>query len=405
MHILGPAFGCASIDPQCSAAVALLRAWEKRTGGQWQLVCAADDFDLLPLLEVEGRKVSGFREIAQYLDGTTRTRKAEHISIEAFVESHGQTLIDIAYYVSYENYSGRTRPGFTKILPWYANYIVPPQRRAAARDRTRHLGISGIDMDDVHESVLDDKPPENMSLAEQRFDKETEKRARGLLGRKSTVRSMLRRPEHSGTFKLKNLADNFYEPLMDMIQDTDSDLTEDEWPSPAACFAFGYLSLLANRTLPQSWASDIMLMHYKPLADFVTRLTSKLDVRIDDAAGKTPADLVLRGKGGGLPWVKTPDVSFGNKMSFCGHALLGQIPLLPEHQPVRPAKAHAVRSTMAIDYLPQAMFSSIASIALGGWVAYRLGFWPQGEEVHLFGRKRLSDYGAAGAALSVLGNL
>ncbi|KAF2148828.1 hypothetical protein K461DRAFT_246961 [Myriangium duriaei CBS 260.36] len=408
LYVLGPAFGCASIDPQCNAAVALVRAWEKRTGGQWQLVCAAEEFDRLPLLETEGKRIYGFRDIARYLNDGGEKRKAEHISIEAFVESHGQTLLDIAYYVSYENYRARTRPAFTKVLPWYANYIIPPRRRAAARDRTRHLGISGIDMDDVHESVLDDKPPENLSMAERRYRDEdkTERRARTLLGRKRTVQSMLRRPEHSGAFKLKNLADNFYEPLAAMLED-EKGLEEDGRPTTAACLVYGYLTLLGNRTLPQSWAADIMVTHYKSLATFVDDMASRLDMRVDAAIAESlfSGGNKQRTAAGGLPWTSAPAVAFGDKLSFCGHALLRQLPFLPEPMPVKQSPNQVARRSVVKDHLPQVMFSSAVSVALTGWIVYRLGFWPQGQAEHIFGRRRLSDFGAAGAALSVLGNL
>lgn len=74
LYVVGPAFGCPSIDPQCNAAVALLNAWERRNGESWELVCANTEFDRLPLLEVDGRRLSGFRQIARYL----ATEKASH---------------------------------------------------------------------------------------------------------------------------------------------------------------------------------------------------------------------------------------------------------------------------------------------------------------------------------------
>ena len=82
LFVLGPAFGGPSIDPQCVAAVALLRAWEKRTGGTWELVCAATDFDRLPMLELDGRRLHGFREIARHLDTDgSPSQRADHMCV------------------------------------------------------------------------------------------------------------------------------------------------------------------------------------------------------------------------------------------------------------------------------------------------------------------------------------
>ena len=151
-------------------------------------------------------------------------------------------------------------------------------------------------MDDVHESVLDDKPAESMSLAERKFnDNDTNRRARTLLGRKRTVQSMLRQPEHSGAFKLKNLADNFYAPLAAMMEEEKDTLSgeKDGLPGAAACLVYGYLSLLANGQLPQSWAADVMYSHYKSLKKFVDKFGEQLELQTDEGTSKLTS---------GLPW-------------------------------------------------------------------------------------------------------
>ncbi|TKX21077.1 putative outer mitochondrial membrane transport complex protein [Elsinoe australis] len=395
LHILGPAFGCPSIDAQCNAAVALVKEEASKQGKKWELVCAVDNFEDLPFLEDEEKLYHGFSSIARHL--RDERLPAEHAATEAFIESNGRTLLDVSLYISYENYAAKTRPSFSHILPWYSNYFIPPERRAAARKRTEHLGITGIDMDDVHESVLDQ--PENMSAAERRFDEETKSRARTLLGRRHTVKSMLRSSAAAGAFKLKNLADNFYEPLVDLLG-KNKYLTSDTELSRVDCLAYGYLSLLLYPKVPQAWAAEIMRKEYPSLVQYIHRVRDELHLGVrDEVAQNMLRD--TRKDDTGLPWISVVRPAVLRQLTSCGQALLRQTPLSPKSSPVvAEDKSHA-RSTIH-DLLPHAASLTIGTLFLGGWLLYRQGIWPQGEQVHFFGRKRLADYGAAGSALAVL---
>jgi hypothetical protein len=173
-------------------------------------------------------------------------------------------LLDISLYVSFENYRNRTRAAFTQILPWYANFVVPPQRRAEARQRTQQLGVSSLDVDDIHEDVID-KPTSLKSDHQQKkpFEHETEKHAKRLLGRRATLKSLLNRSDHAAAFRLSVLADNFFEPLQDTLNEQSTLLGTDE-PAIVDCLAIGYLSLMLYPDMPQNWLASTLHQKYKP---------------------------------------------------------------------------------------------------------------------------------------------
>ncbi|PNS21866.1 hypothetical protein CAC42_464 [Sphaceloma murrayae] len=399
LYVLGPAFGCPSIDAQCNAAVALVKHAAQSQAQDWELVCALGNLESVPFLEDGGQQYYGFQSIAQHL--AYDKGSAEHYATEAFLESNGQTLLDVSLYVSYENYAARTRPSYSHILPWYLNYLIPPERRAAARKRTEHLGITGIDMDDVHESVIDQ--PETMSVAERRFDEETKSRARLLLGKRHTVKSMLRSSAHAGAFKLKNLADNFYEPLIDLLGEKQY-LFSDKEMSRSDFLAYGYLSLLLYPKVPQAWAAEMMRRDYQTLARYVERIHSQLKLHVsDDVAHDVLRDVSINSSS--LPWTTLARPSMSQQISSCTQALLRQTPLAPRTPPVTVDESGPIKSRTLQDWVPQVASMTLAALILSGYVLYRNGIWPHGQPIHLFGRKRLSDYGAAGTALAILGGI
>lgn len=322
--------------------------------------------------------------------------------LSSFIEADGQLLLDVSLYVSFENYRLRTRPAFTRILPWWANYVLPPHRRAAAKARTEHLGVSTIDIDTVHDDLID--KPKNLKTSQKGFEHETEKRARHLLGRQNTVSSMLGKPEHAAAFRLKALSDAFFGPLRDFLGDNEYLLSTDA-PSLLDCLAYGYLSLMLYPQMPQDWLATAIRKQYPSIAAYVERLRCDLDV--DAEAEKVMALPTNGGKvedGSNLPWVIPEKTAPGVVISFIGQDLFHRIPLVGSRSQVSGAQSDDQETSFLRAYMPGLLGFVSTSLALFGYWVFHNTEWPHGERVQVFGRKRLVDYGEAGAALAALGS-
>ncbi|KAK4951226.1 hypothetical protein LTR10_010199 [Elasticomyces elasticus] len=375
LYILGPAFSLPSIDAECIAAVALLQLLDRK---DWSLVPTHDDREGLPLLVDQGQRISGYKNILRHLEIELHVGNA--IAISSFLERGAQTLLDISLYVSFENYS-TTRSAFTQILPWHTNYLLPPRRRAAARARTDHLGISSIDVDNVHEDLSGRPSGMDGVGKEQAFEVEAQKRASLLLPRKDTLRSLLQKPEHSAVFKLHALADNFFWPLQDMLD----------------CLAFGYLSLMLYPKLPQDWLASTMRRKYAKLVAYVERMNDKLVLRTDVKAIMSSAGSDSEST---LPWKSPASSSFFDVVNSTAQELITHIPLLKPTTSIITTHANHLRFWQR--QLPAILTLTVLSLGLGVTAAFRTGTltWPKGEALHVFGRKRFSDYGHLGAALA-----
>lgn len=324
------------------------------------------------------------------------------LSLSAFIEANGQPLLDVSLYVSFENYRNKTRSAFTRILPWHINYILPPARRAAAQARTVHLGVSSLDMDNVHDDVID--KPSNIAQqnkGQNSFEHETEKRARTLLGRRETVRSMLAKPEYAGAFRLKALADAFFEPLAEVLKGKEY-LLDTESPTALDYLAFGYLSLMLYPVMPQAWLAQTLRKQYPQLAEYVERLSTRLDLAVDDATVTALFDTERRADTSKLPWTTPPRQDPMAVVSSIGQDLWRRLPVLGDRQDTIASRSQRDQS-MLQRYLPGFLGLMSTVLALGGYFIYHNGLWPTGEAVQLFGRRRLADYGEAGAALAALG--
>ncbi|KAF2764601.1 hypothetical protein EJ03DRAFT_19184 [Teratosphaeria nubilosa] len=405
LHILGPAFGLASIDSRCLAAVALLQL---HLPSEYRLVPTQTEQDRLPLLIDNGNRIYGFNNIVRHLDVSgylSSDQTANAIALTCFLQSRAQTLLDISLYVSFENYS-TTRSAFTKILPWHANYVIPPKRRTAARQRTEHLGISSIDVDNVHESMgLDD----GVGRAEgKKFEAETQKRASLLLPRKDTISSLLRRAEHSAVFKLHNIAENFFEPLQEMLGDREYFLGASAL-SAVDCLAYGYLALMLFPNVPQDWLAATLKTKYPKLVSYIERIHNKLSLYT-----KTEKVLFLqtlethasredyrKANGMSLPWSGDSSSSFLTIITSTVAELVSHIPLIA---PSTTTVIHTrdVKRPSWHRYWPTILGLSTGAVGLSLYFALRTGnlIWPHGEDIQIFGRKRLADYGHLGAALA-----
>ena len=408
LHILGPAFGLPSIDAECNAAVALLRL---RLETEWTLVPTHDQTRHLPYLRDGDNYIEGFGNISRYLsrhlsDKAPQSKpkqQADATALSSFILSHAQTLLDISLYVSADNYS-TTRSAFTKILPWYSNYIRPPARRNAARARTYHLGINSIDVDDVHED-LSNKPP---GFGEEKsFEPKIHERASLLLPQRNTVSGLLRRREHSAVFKLHALADNFFEPLQEMLGGSDYFLERAEM-SEVDCLAYGYLSLMFYPDMPQNWLKTTLMLKYGKLVSFVERVNGELNMKtkVEEvmalAECTSEQEIVAMRKENGmtLPWTSPATSSIVDVVSTISSDLFSRIPSLGSSTAI--ITSPPTKHSFLQQHFPAIFAATATTLGLLGYYAFATGLleWPHGQELHIFGRKRLSDYGHLGAALA-----
>jgi sorting and assembly machinery component 37 len=153
-------------------------------------------------------------------------------------------------------------PAFTKILPWYSNYIIPPARRTAAIARTKHLGIRSLDLDSIDEYAAgDDVRIAGQPATASNFTGPANPEQ---LIKKQRSAKWLRTQQHSDTFQLFQLMTAFFGPLEEVLGEKKYILSEDE-PTSIDCIAVGYLSLMLYASVPQPWLSNALKIRYPKL--------------------------------------------------------------------------------------------------------------------------------------------
>ena len=419
LHVLPPAFGLPSIDAECIAAVALLQL---RHPGKYEVVPTHNQRLRLPYL-VEGQeKVSGFNNIERYLatrgrsDGKRQSEvktSPDSLALISLVESNATPLLDLSLYVSFENYRHVTRPAFTKALPWYANYILPPQKRMSARTRTEHLSISSIDIDNVHDDMSNRPQGFEGVGKENAFEAETQKRASLLLPQKETVRSLLQRPEHAAVFRLHALADAFFGPLEDMFGEQKYFSGLEDEPDSVDCLVYGYLSLMLFPQLPQDWLASTMRRKYAKLASFTQRMHDMLHLEtvtdhiLDLSKCKTRAEVFEARKAFNMSvaWNPPASTELSETLGMITSGIIDHVPMISS--PTHINLLGTSRISVLRRHYSTILLTATASLAAFGYMAVHTGVlvWPHGDEMHIFGRKRLADYGHLGAALAGIGYL
>ncbi|KAK4508649.1 hypothetical protein PRZ48_002388 [Zasmidium cellare] len=412
LYILGPAFGLPSIDAECNAAVTLLQLHVR---DKYELIPTHEQADRLPFLVDGQAQISGYNNIVRHFTNkriSTKSsqlsseRRADSLALTSFIESQAQTLLDISLYVAFENYRLATRPAFSKLLPWHANYSLPPKRRAAARTRTEHLGVSSIDVDNVHEDMSHRPPGFEGVGKEPGFEAETKKRASLLLPKKETVMSLLQQPQHSAVFKLHAIAENFFEPLVEILGDKDY-LLGSEGPMVVDCLLYGYLSMMLFPQLPQDWLASTMRRKYRSLVRFTERIRDllALETNVDHVLAlykcKSRQEVIAerQSRKMPLPWTRPSPSSFSKTFAEIRSAIWEQVPILGTPT----LQLHNAKQFPFLDRnLSSISITFVASVAAAGYIAIRTGtlVWPHGAEVQIFGRKRLSDFGHIGEALA-----
>lgn len=419
LYVLGPAFGLPSIDAECNAAVALLKSYFGTDQDSWEIIPTHEHETTLPYLRSGEQNIHGYNAIAQHLSTSVNTQQglsssqlADSTALTSFLTTHAPTLLSISLYVSSENYRHATRPAFTAILPWHTNYIIPPRRRAVARAMTDHLNISSIDVDSVHEDNNDSTSGVGKDPSQQGFETQAKERASLLLPRKDTVRSLLQRPEHAAMFRLHAVAEEFFAPLSEVLGQKEY-LLDTKEPSDVDCLAYGYLALMLLPNVPQAWLAKTMSEKYGNLARFVERMQQKLALgtKVEDVLelveSTTHEDIVGRRKAKSmeLPWCPPERPTVVETVSRITSELVEQIPYMKS--PPTVLSLHSIRQPFWQRHFSTILLGTVASLTLGTYYAVRTGLlvWPHGQHVQLFGRKRFSDYGHLGAALSGIGLL
>jgi hypothetical protein len=264
-----------------------------------------------------------------------------------FIQATATPLVDLSLYVSAENYNTATSSAYTAMLPWYANYTVPPKRRELARARTAHMGLSSLDVDTRADErfapgrgtasseyeaakqaagIPTDKQPNTLSMG----------RGRGLLG--GTV--------HAARFRLDALSHELLEPLSDLLGRNDYLLAGDR-PSSLDCLAFGYLALLFFPAVPQAWLRETIQTKFPRITTYIQRMRKVVFLGDDvDACtvwavseGSTDAKQSVL-----LPW-QPKSQAFASRTWAATRELIGNAPVI---------SLVAQRTTIAHPALPTA---------------------------------------------------
>ncbi|KAH8423159.1 glutathione S-transferase family protein [Aspergillus melleus] len=275
LHVWGPAFSLPSIDAQCLATIAYLSQTVPREA--WVLVASSDP-TVSPTCELPALKngttwVSKFRNIVDYLrqysngdwdlDGDlSGLEKADNIAFSSFVESRGQSLIDLSLYVTSQNYYNHTSPAYGSILQWPNQWILPPKLHAAAKTRTDHLGLSSLDLDAIEEQR---KRDHSAAVAAGQVPPNF------IQSPRDTVTRLLGKTAQQNQFKLEALTAEFFDALEEILG-AKSYLLADEAATSLDCLALGYLSLALVPDLTHTWLRDAMVAKAPRLTAYTERL-------------------------------------------------------------------------------------------------------------------------------------
>ncbi|KAA8647374.1 hypothetical protein EYZ11_008551 [Aspergillus tanneri] len=293
LHVWGPAFTLPSIEAQCLATIAYFSLVVPRDA--WVLVASSDPTvsptNELPALKHGTTWVSRFRNIVDYLrqysngewdldDGLNGLEKADNIAFSSFVESRGQSLVDLSLYVTSQNYYNTTSPAYGAILQWPNQWILPPKLHTAAKARTEHLGLSSLDLQAIEEQRQRDH---SAAVAAGQVPPTFIRRPR------DTVSSLLGKTAQQNQFKLEALTAEFFEPLEEILG-AKTYLLAGYAASSLDCLALGYLALALVPDLPHSWLRDAM----RAKAPRLTEYTEQMRRRCYGTPGTSEPELPWR---------------------------------------------------------------------------------------------------------------
>lgn len=212
------------------------------------------------------------------------------VRYSAFIQVHGQPLLDLSLYVSSHNYSEITRPIFNTIQSFPLPYLTPPHLRTEAKKRTEYLGLSSLDID----TEDGDKSREPSIIPE------------SLRRGKQTVSSLLAAsPETNAQIRLDALATDFFESIQE-LRGKKKYLVSNSYMSSVDCLALGFMSLMLYPNLPQPWLAKTMRKKFPDLVEWVEELKNEVlggAVNVDDAMLTKSANAnAVQQKKMHLPW-------------------------------------------------------------------------------------------------------
>ena len=109
-----------------------------------------------------------------------------------------------------------------------------------------------------------------------------------LLGRNGTLRNLLRQPEHSDTFRLNALADQFCQPLQEQLGDKSWLIHRDGDPWSVDCLALGYLSLMLHAEVPKRWLATTIKTRYPRLVRYYDEVYERIYDRFHSRGADIP---------------------------------------------------------------------------------------------------------------------
>ncbi|PHH54049.1 Metaxin-like protein [Ceratocystis fimbriata CBS 114723] len=385
LHIWGPAFGLASIDAECLAAVTLVMQTVSREGWKkWQIVASSDpsvcSTNMLPALHHDGSWICGYRAISRYLKSTALTQSGhvipqdpDAVAFSAWLSSKVAVLLDLSLYVSASNWSSVTRPAYSDILPWPLTWSIPPMLRRDAIQRAERQGFDNLDIDVESQKTAGGKGASFPTSFDWRLPS---------MEKKSVLGEMT--PEQQASIKLYD----FSREALDVISRESKSFLVDGHVSPEGCLAYAYIALLIKPDVPQPWIRNIVMSEYPKLVEFANSV---------DALNKSTASRVQ---------ISTrPRTKLAIAASLC-HQLVQEIPELGNLY-LQEWRENMLKSTASgRPKWPKRLIvnSAVAIGTLGSLYFYLRSFYPLGRPLYLWNSpsiSRLGQFGELGAMLGI----
>ncbi|KAJ4397426.1 hypothetical protein N0V93_001654 [Gnomoniopsis smithogilvyi] len=393
LHVLGPAFGLASVDAECLATITYLAYAVPHT--EYELVATSASgvptHSLPALQDNNGSWITGFTAIVDYLSNAnpswdldaslTPAQKADATAYASFLASTAAPLLALNLYVSSANWAATTRPAYSTVLPFPLTWTEPPTIRRRMCDVAAHLGLSDLNIDEQPE----DQKQAAASQDSRGFLKVPERLRRLNRGVKAALS-----PEHAALFRLEAAGIECLGVLADLKgrHDEGRFFYAGQRATTLDCLAFGYLSLMLVPEVPRPWLRDLLRRRYDCLCVFVDGVRDEL----------------FGGDVASLPWAKEQvKAEPWRLIRFARGIIEASVPeawLMGESLANDEGKPWAVRKQSKASFVLSALMNSVAGLGLVGTVLLYRHFSPFGSVLYRWQMQR-KTIGAAGAFFGI----